>query len=566
MSVLPSLPTTSTRTRRSGRSSSSFIVALLWLSIGTTCYGFGFHQVRLDGSATGPSLIRPRSTSTHHHHRESVHSSYNNKRRECYYFTHRITPGRNDGASGRCRDVSVTMIKDDGDDNNGSTENPSTTNKRNNNFAITQGFLSDENTSISSIILLLTPAVTSSLAFIYYKTTSESFHIFVDVTSGHTWSAVDGGEYLTDLITPALTGVVASFISLLFGTLTSMTVGNLYVRQATMSKLLSDTFEDLRLLELHISSLFTKSKSTSKRKTRKTTSISTKEIGENDNDVVVTGVGSVVADSSSFDDIVDDDNYQQRAQDLVNAYGGLMLFMLQQGSLSPVTTTNPKPLDEFWKKISMTTGNIDNDNDIDNDGDQIGLRQGSTTTTTTTEIGRYILEELMSLFHEISDSSSSSNNNDSGDDDNDGGGITKKLPLKLNERVIGQAYDTLNRLIQTRSNLITNYETYFPLWHYGNLCILALAICFIFLTLTDKPALLFLGGFQLRICWAMLIGTFSMLAVVIYDLNSILSGTFQVRKKRYLQQCKICPLPFGEGDVEELCTSFSFGEASIFCF
>ena len=103
------------------------------------------------------------------------------------------------------------------------------------------------------------------------------------------------------------------------------------------------------------------------------------------------------------------------------------------------------------------------------------------------------------------------------------------LTKKLNERVIGQAYDTLNRLIQTRSNLITNYENSFPLWHYGNLYILALAICFIFLTLTDKPALLFLGGFQLRICWAMLIGTFSMLAVVIYDLNSILSGTFQVK-------------------------------------
>ncbi len=278
--------------------------------------------------------------------------------------------------------------------------------------------LVDRTSSLSSL-LLLAPAVMAGMAFSTYTEVAEGFRAFVDIASGHTWYPVDGGTYLTDLISPALTGPVASFISLLFGTLTSMTVGNLYNRQATMAALLGDCLEDLRLLELHVSTL-------------------------------------------------PKPEYRDQGKKLIRAYGSLVIDILEHGNLPT---------------------------------QQVKQRR---------EAGRRLLEQNMDLLHTVS-----------GD---------KTVADILNGRAMDEAYGTLNRLIRTRSSLITTYENCFPVWHYGNLCILALAILFIFLVLTDKTALLFLGGFQLRMCWSMLIGTLSMLAVVIYDLNTPLSGAFQVVK------------------------------------
>lgn len=287
--------------------------------------------------------------------------------------------------------------------------------------------LTEKSTSISALVLLA-PAAMATLAFNTYTGTATFFHAFVDEASGHTWSAVDGGAYLTDMITPALTGPVAGFISLLFGTLSSMTVGNLYNRQATMAMLLGDCLEDLRLLELHISKLPT-------------------------------------------------EKYRKKGKRLIQAYGTLTVDILEHGNL---------PTRELKQRR---------------------------------EAGRRLLEQNMDLLHKAA-----------GD---------QSIAAELNGRALDEAYSTLNRLIRTRSSLITTFENSFPIWHYGNLCILAMALLFIFLVLTDKTALLFLGGFQLKMCWSMLIGTFSMLAVVIYDLNSPLSGAFQVVKPQKLVEFEL---------------------------
>ena len=281
----------------------------------------------------------------------------------------------------------------------------------------------DASTYFSSTILLATPAIMSLIAFSTYTETAKTFRHVVDLVSGHTWAPVDGGAYLTDLIAPALTGPVSSFISLLFGTLTSMTVGNLYVRQSNMARLLCDILEDLRLMDLHTACLPTP-------------------------------------------------EYRQESLKLIQAYGALMIDNLEDSFAS--------------SKIKERR-----------------------------EAGRRILEQLMQLLHRVS-----------GD---------QSVEDSVNGRALDEAYGTLNRLIRTRSELITSYENAFPIWHYGNLTILAVAILFIFLVLTDKTALLFLGGFQLRMCWAMLIGTFSMLAVVVYDLNDPLSGAFQIVKPMKLK-------------------------------
>ena len=272
--------------------------------------------------------------------------------------------------------------------------------------------------SSSSIILLVSPAIMSLLAFSTYSETAKAFRTLVDFLSGHTWESVDGGAYLSDLIAPALTGPVSSFISLLFGTLTSMTVGNLYVRQSNMARSLCDILEDLRLIDLHTATLPTA-------------------------------------------------QYREESSKLIQAYGALMIDNLED-SLS---------------------------------AERVKERR---------EASRRILEQHMQLLHRVSED--------------------KNVKDSVNSRAMDEAYSTLNRLIRTRNDLITTYENAFPIWHYGNLTILAMAILFIFLVLTDKTALLFLGGFQLRVCWAMLIGTFSMLAVVVYDLNNPLSGAFQIAK------------------------------------
>ena len=57
---------------------------------------------------------------------------------------------------------------------------------------------------------------------------------------------------------------------------------------------------------------------------------------------------------------------------------------------------------------------------------------------------------------------------------------------------------------------------------------LAITILFVFLLETDQDAVQFLLGFQLSICWALLVGTYSLLAVVIYDLTTPFVGVFRV--------------------------------------
>jgi len=106
--------------------------------------------------------------------------------------------------------------------------------------------------------------------------------------------------------------------------------------------------------------------------------------------------------------------------------------------------------------------------------------------------------------------------------------------VEKNDKAMDEAYDRLNDVIKRRSNLENLYEACFPLWHYGSICILGLGICLIFLILTDKPALLLLGDFQLRVCWSILLGSFSMLTVTIVDLITPLQGGYKIRIEPHL--------------------------------
>ena len=111
------------------------------------------------------------------------------------------------------------------------------------------------------------------------------------------------------------------------------------------------------------------------------------------------------------------------------------------------------------------------------------------------------------------------------------------MTLELNElsqedycpqRLVGLAYDSLYRLKGLRVELISSLTSTFSSAHYLNMSILASMLLFIFLLETDNSAMQFLLEFQLSICWGLLVGAYSLLAVVVFDLTTPFTGTLDV--------------------------------------
>ena len=84
--------------------------------------------------------------------------------------------------------------------------------------------------------------------------------------------------------------------------------------------------------------------------------------------------------------------------------------------------------------------------------------------------------------------------------------------------VFSEIYDALTRLRHERSVRLSALQSTYPPLHYAILALLGCSICGVFLMETNQNVLIFLTAIQLRILWAMLIGTFSSLAVVNYDM------------------------------------------------
>lgn len=93
---------------------------------------------------------------------------------------------------------------------------------------------------------------------------------------------------------------------------------------------------------------------------------------------------------------------------------------------------------------------------------------------------------------------------------------------------IGEVYSRVQNMKEMRSTLISTLETDFSWAHYANIVLIANTLLFVFLLETDQDAMQFLVGFQLSICWAMLVGTYAMLGVIIYDLATPFAGIFNI--------------------------------------
>ncbi|KAL3922608.1 MAG: hypothetical protein SGILL_002118, partial [Bacillariaceae sp.] len=127
--------------------------------------------------------------------------------------------------------------------------------RQNTSLGIQKRSLSDEfggDLDTEDALVILAPAILTILAFEFYDETNLAFHKLVEFASSNSWQAVDGGAYLSDLLIPALNGPIVTFISLLFGSLSSMTLSNLLTRQIALATNFAKFVEDVRLLDLHL--------------------------------------------------------------------------------------------------------------------------------------------------------------------------------------------------------------------------------------------------------------------------------------------------------------------------
>ena len=94
--------------------------------------------------------------------------------------------------------------------------------------------------------------------------------------------------------------------------------------------------------------------------------------------------------------------------------------------------------------------------------------------------------------------------------------------------LLSQALSACSRLYDERAKRISALKDQFPPLHFGILTALALSICIAFLLETKQDILVFLNAIQLRILWSMLVGTFTALGIVCYDLSHPFQGSYQI--------------------------------------
>jgi poly(A) polymerase Pap1 len=100
-------------------------------------------------------------------------------------------------------------------------------------------------------LLYIIPIVAPILAYYSYTNVQSAFVQFIDLLSNAKWVAVDGGLYQTQIITPAINGIVVPSVAVLFATLV---VTTLRQRQLSIRTSLNMEASELRLLQSMVDS------------------------------------------------------------------------------------------------------------------------------------------------------------------------------------------------------------------------------------------------------------------------------------------------------------------------
>lgn len=98
----------------------------------------------------------------------------------------------------------------------------------------------------------------------------------------------------------------------------------------------------------------------------------------------------------------------------------------------------------------------------------------------------------------------------------------------MNPAILQQSYEAVQRIIAGRSDRVTALQSSFPTLHYLTIASLVFAMLLVFLMETDRDLILFLNKFQIRLIWSILIGTFTAIYCIGYDLSQPFVGTYQV--------------------------------------
>ena len=260
----------------------------------------------------------------------------------------------------------------------------------------------------TEVFVWFLPVINMISAFTFYTNTQRFFHDLMDSASGHLWVNVDGSMYMTEIVKPVLNGPVTLSISILFGTLTSMTIQTLYRRQISLHQTLISTVEEVRELQWLV---------------------------------------------EGFPEPYKSHGHQLLARFLHTSFAD---FEKQQ--VTPQSLRTDEMMQMLLLLNKLTTE--DNSPDI----------------------------------------------------------------------IICESYGCVHRLKDRRAEFMSGLQTVFSTAHYVVIALLASTLLFVFLLEADNDTLQFLLDFQLSICWAMLVGSYSMLAVIIYDLSNPFSGIFTTMK------------------------------------
>uniref|UniRef100_A0A7S0B1Z3 Uncharacterized protein n=1 Tax=Minutocellus polymorphus TaxID=265543 RepID=A0A7S0B1Z3_9STRA len=96
----------------------------------------------------------------------------------------------------------------------------------------------------------------------------------------------------------------------------------------------------------------------------------------------------------------------------------------------------------------------------------------------------------------------------------------------------------LDRVTSGRSSRIAALQNTFPQLHYVTITALTASILFVFLIETDRPVILFLDNFQLRLIWGLLVGTLTAIYCIGIDLASPFVGTYVVPADQLLDEAE----------------------------
>jgi hypothetical protein len=98
----------------------------------------------------------------------------------------------------------------------------------------------------------------------------------------------------------------------------------------------------------------------------------------------------------------------------------------------------------------------------------------------------------------------------------------------ISPTILQQSYQSVQRIIEWRTSRITALQSTFPSLHYFTIISLMVTMLLVFLMETDRSLILFLNSFQLRLTWGILVGTFTSISCIGFDLANPFIGTYQV--------------------------------------